>query len=344
MKMNKEEFMKFVEKNIQYHLPESMSFQVEVGNKMELSVFEANSQNAMRIQLEEAYEDFMQGTSMFYIMENIADSVVITLTLSANMEQEKEEVITYANNYSEAKKRLQIIVSDPDIREVPEDSVVTKVGAYDAQYKILLDTTKGEKPVRLNVTENLLKRWNITKEQLHQDALEVKEKWNEPVLKNSVEVLQHALFDFPEPENLLENVGEKIDLNSLYVLTNENAKNGASMLAHSEVLEKIGNLLSDQDYYIFPSSIDELLILPDTHLMSVKEMQEMVHSINITELDTEDRLSDKVLYYNFKERKLELASDQEKNFTQQMESEKQEDFSKRTEKQTKKTKDVTPRM
>ena len=65
------------------------------------------------------------------------------------------------------------------------------------------------------------------------------------------------------------------------------------------------------NYYVLPSSIHELLILPDNGSMQLSELEAMVREVNATQVAPEDRLSDKVQYYD-RETKL-LQRGQEKS-------------------------------
>lgn len=171
-----------------------------------------------------------------------------------------------------------------------------------------------------------------------------KYRWNKPVLVDAFDIINHLQFNFSKPMNLLENNGAKLDGQSLYTLTNENAYKGAGMLAHSEVLEQIGSLLSDNNYYILPSSKHELLIVLDDGSKSVKELREMVQYVNEKVVSAKDLLSDKILHYNSKEKVLELAVDKAENLSKEITNTKQEDVAKNTAKQPKKTAEFTPRM
>lgn len=52
--------------------------------------------------------------------------------------------------------------------------------------------------------------------------------------------------------------------------------------------------------------------MPENMAPSVKEMEEMVWSINRSEVDEKDRLSDRVYHFDSKERAFELAANFEK--------------------------------
>lgn len=83
----------------------------------------------------------------------------------------------------------------------------------------------------------------------------------------------------------------------IYVLTNESRLNGAGILAQNNVLEKVGNLLQS-DFYILPSSIHEVLVVPDDGTFALKELESIVKEVNATQVAPEDLLSDKVQYYD----------------------------------------------
>jgi hypothetical protein len=58
-----------------------------------------------------------------------------------------------------------------------------------------------------------------------------------------------------------------------------------------QVRERLG-----EDFYILPSSIHELLVLPRS-MMDANELQEMVKCVNATVVNPEDVLSDGVYAY-----------------------------------------------
>ena len=83
----------------------------------------------------------------------------------------------------------------------------------------------------------------------------------------------------------------------MYVLTNMTSCNGAGAMFCTELLEKIQSKL-DSDYYLLPSSIHEVIIVPDEGGYNRSALDEMVKTINMTEVDPNDRLADHVYYYS----------------------------------------------
>ena len=149
---------------------------------------------------------------------------------------------------------------------------------------------------------------------------------NKPTLRMVEEVIMKTMgMRSEEPRNYLQEdkmpeLGESGI--QLLVLTNENTLNGAAMMMHQDVLDKIGELLG-QDYYVLPSSLHEVLITIAEE-KDVRTLQEMVHEINETQVDTADLLSDKVQFYDTTTHVLENAIERmERMETLHKEQEKQ---------------------
>ena len=82
----------------------------------------------------------------------------------------------------------------------------------------------------------------------------------------------------------------------MFVLTNELKLNGAAAILDTdlmlEIFEKIG------EFYILPSSIHEVLIVPMSSNMQADDLRAMVKEVNDSQVAPEDRLSYEVYTYN----------------------------------------------
>ncbi len=79
----------------------------------------------------------------------------------------------------------------------------------------------------------------------------------------------------------------------LYVLSNERRIFGATSMLYSEHIRELADSF-DSDLLILPSSIHEVIILPDIYEYDPDHMRSMVREINETQVDVEDRLSDNI--------------------------------------------------
>lgn len=86
----------------------------------------------------------------------------------------------------------------------------------------------------------------------------------------------------------------------LHVLSTKNATDGAALIADNKILNQIHEQLGE-DFYILPSSIHEVLILPKSDADGdVEGLKEMVTTINGTEVALQDQLTDNVYEYDGK--------------------------------------------
>lgn len=84
---------------------------------------------------------------------------------------------------------------------------------------------------------------------------------------------------------------------NLIILTNERMRYGAAMIFKSGVAEGIHQMLGSP-YFIIPSSVHEVLIIPDTGEVNPEELLTMVKEVNRTEVAEEDILSAHVYRYD----------------------------------------------
>ncbi len=82
----------------------------------------------------------------------------------------------------------------------------------------------------------------------------------------------------------------------VYVLSNERAFEGAANIVYTDILDQLKTRLND-DLYIIPSSINELLIVPKSFAES-EVVRDMVKEVNVMAVSEEEQLSDNVYLYD----------------------------------------------
>ncbi len=177
-------------------------------------------------------------------------------------------------------------------------------------YRIQVGQREGEVASAL-VTNQIMDSMGVTPEQLHRDALENAAVLHPAKVQNLSEVIAE-MTGMP-----LEMV--EASTPQLLVVTNEDKIKGASALFYSDMMEQLAQQV-EGDFFVLPSSIHEVLIMPDNGEMSADELKAMVTSINGDVVDPADVLTDQVYHYDAKERIFELG---EKFEAQQMQKEKQ---------------------
>ena len=85
-----------------------------------------------------------------------------------------------------------------------------------------------------------------------------------------------------------------------FMLTNESTFFGAAVLFYPGIMERIGEILGC-GYYVLPSSIHEVMIIPDAAEPDVQDMADTVLEANATVVDRNELLSDNVFHYSTEE-------------------------------------------
>lgn len=148
----------------------------------------------------------------------------------------------------------------------------------------------------IKITNQMLTLLQMTKEELLQIA-----KVNtaaEMDFKSMNEVMKDIMISNGMDEEMANAMMLESGTVPLHVLSTKNATDGAALIADNKILNQIREQLGE-DFYILPSSIHEVLILPKSEANGdVQELKEMVTTINGTEVPLQDQLTDNVYEYD----------------------------------------------
>ena len=165
-------------------------------------------------------------------------------------------------------------------------------------YRIVMDESE-RGTMSAVVTNDMMVRYGITPEELHADAANAM-KYERPYeIRPLFDVLGAMSPEFAE-DNQPDNM--------LYVATYPGCMYGAGAIGHPDFMEDAAVVMRGS-FYVLPSSIHEVLLLPDDGKVDHKELLAMVKGINATMVSPEDRLTDNVYHYDANERLFETAKD-----------------------------------
>ena len=129
-----------------------------------------------------------------------------------------------------------------------------------------------------------LSRWDVKEEELYQDALR-----NTPILEP------------PETYRLVEYDGFEIR-----IFTNKKGLYGAGVMLYEGVLADYAGKW-EQDLFVLPSSIHEVLVLPDLGEHTPEYLKSMVTEVNAVVVADEEVLSDEVYVWRYGSGEIEMA-------------------------------------
>ena len=129
---------------------------------------------------------------------------------------------------------------------------------------------------------------NLYPKQEH--TIEINNEWTQEVAGQMMEALQTE--------------GERIPM---YVLSNQERIYGATCVLYPGLLEEFSKELGCS-LWILPSSVHEVILIPDQGGEDVEKLKKMVSEINRTQVEEEEVLSDSVYYFDQLTKKIDYLT------------------------------------
>jgi len=135
--------------------------------------------------------------------------------------------------------------------------------------------------------------WGITRDDLYALAMANTPQLLRYDLRSMTEVLRELFADeFADPAG-----NDLIEPFPIYVLSNQHRLNGSSCILYQHLLHDFARHIGS-DFYILPSSVHEVLLIPADNQISMSTLSSMVRDVNSSQLAREEILSDHVYYYS----------------------------------------------
>lgn len=90
------------------------------------------------------------------------------------------------------------------------------------------------------------------------------------------------------------------------ILSNARRVHGAACVLYPGVLERLA-WKEGRDLYVIPSSVHEMILLPDIGAQQPMELKEIIREVNRTQVDPAEVLSDSLYRYSRAEGRLSIA-------------------------------------
>jgi hypothetical protein len=156
------------------------------------------------------------------------------------------------------------------------------------------------------VTNGMLDMFGVTPERLHEDAVASQSNSRPATLRNLSEVMRDisgGTVDVPD--------------SALWVASVEDGRFGAACVQFPEFLDQAADKLGG-DFFALPSSVHEMIFVPDDGSFSRAELERIVRNVNETEVAPPDYLSNNVYHYDSIFRIFEKAETFERRVEEEM--------------------------
>lgn len=159
------------------------------------------------------------------------------------------------------------------------DRITVNWKGYKVGFRFLID--KDSNGIKSTViTTDLAREMNLSEVELYELARE-----NTPRLfPIKFGGMTEILFGFPV-------LDEK-----MFILSNEDTMKGAVAILYPDAMETIKAKIPGH-FYMIPSSVHELILLPDNGDMNEDEINDIINQVNGSVVDPSDQLGDEVLYF-----------------------------------------------
>lgn len=243
------------------------------------------------IYMEPFYDEIRLGKPVDLVMKEIANCAVKA------MQEKALPGIFDLESYDSVKEYLKIgLINKNANRKTLLERPHMDMEDLSAICKIEVPQEDSRIAAVINVSCQMSDRWGIEKEELFQKAAENTIRDHPPMLMEMDEAVRWQEGSIM-PENLLKADQVPDTDCPMYVMTNQFTRNGAVAMLYPEVLERMCGLFPE-GYYILPSSIHDLVIIPKSVGMEPGELGAMVRDINKAAVMREEVLSDRIYEYD----------------------------------------------
>lgn len=152
------------------------------------------------------------------------------------------------------------------------------------------------------ITNKEFGNWNINIEELYQLALfntMQRYPWQMiPISKVVLDCFEDRIKELPlEVSEELKNLKLEETGVNMFILTNQTKTFGAACMLYDNVIRNFARV-QEANVYILPSSIHEVMLIPEDDMTSVDFLQNLLYEANQSSVGLIDLLSDNVYYYD----------------------------------------------
>lgn len=286
--MNYQQFVVVVKEKVALSLGDGMSLHIHTALKnngierVGLTITDKRINISPTIYLEEFYKQFQNGHEINSIVERILD-------VYQEVKFEHTWQVHTIKNFESMRSKIVF-----KLIHASKNETLLKNMPYIAYldfaivFYILFEVDESG-TATIPITYELIQLWDVSLDDIQQNAFRNAQTLLPATFKPMQIVIDELMGTNYSEDALTEDL--------MYVLTNSLRSFGAACILYDDMLEKIGENI-EENYYLLPSSIHEMIIVPESNSPSRAHLNEMITEVNQTMVDEEDFLSDRVYYYD----------------------------------------------
>lgn len=286
--MSYQQFIKIVKNRVAQKLNQDINIQVHTALKnnskerIGLTITDKHINISPTIYLEEYYKQFQEGMPISHIVESIIEVYhEVKFEHNWNIQTVKDFDLMrpkIAYKLILANKNELLLQSMPFVAYLD----------FAVIFYILFEIDESG-TATIPITHELLQIWEVTLDEIQQHAFQNAPELLPAVFKPMKVVIDELLGTQLRHEDSSEEL--------MFVLTNSLKSFGAACILYDGILDEISNQLGE-NFYVLPSSIHEMIIIPESNSPSRELLDEMLTDVNQTHVADEEVLAERVYYYD----------------------------------------------
>ncbi len=252
----------------------------------------------VNIPISKFYDAYDEGMSVEEAVSRAVDLI------TQGFEEKPDINLDELSDYSVMKGKLAMeVVSAETNKEMLETIPHKMMEDMAVVYRFVINSDEDGRSSIL-VTNKMIENFGITAEELHADAMENAPQLKPVEIKGMTEVLAE-LMGVEQAEMM--GVGPVApEDEQMYVASVPDKVHGAGVLAYENFMDMAAERAGG-DFFILPSSLHEVLIVPDNGNVKLEDLENMVREVNATQVAPQDKLTDSVYHYDSKDKIFELG-------------------------------------
>jgi len=326
--MNYQEFKDYIVEHVKDYLSEKYQkanveiTEIHKNNNFKLdalTIFLPEENICPNIYMNDFYEHYKAGKNIEEILEKIAElrdihdgQEILSTDDLLNFEKIKDNIIFRVVGAKENESRL----SDMPHRLENDMAII---------YQIMLKKPE-DGITTVQIENHVMNQWNVDEKKLYELALEntqrelpatflhINEMIKEIMRNNFMEINLNTMSDDDDMEPFLETLFQEAmeempeERIPIFVLSNDIKMNGAAAFFYPDMREQIARQMNG-NYFVLPSSIHEMIIVPDNGDADYQELKNIVNEINQTQVAPHEVLTGEVYSYDRESKQLMLAGE-----------------------------------
>lgn len=263
-----------------------------------LTVMQDDSNISPTIYLNNYYEEYTSGrVTLVNVVNDVMD------TYNRNKVNQSVDMRYFLNYESVKQNVIYKLVNTEKNKALLED--VPHIEFLDLSIVFQCLIAQEEFGTASILVHNIhLKLWDISAEELYRAAKENTQRLQKYEIKSMTDVLYDIMMEEePEDFDYEDCMAGFRDNVPMYVLSNKRRIEGAACILYPDLIRDFADAIGSS-FYIIPSSVHEVILLPAGQEEEITEIKSMIQEINDTQVSVEEILSYSLYFYDREEGKI----------------------------------------